>query len=70
MSAFENAKKWADKNRVLSGALAGLAAGTVVPGIGNLAGAIGGAFIGYASSKEKEAQSKTVEKKGYENERQ
>lgn len=50
----EKAKSWIDRNRVLSGALAGFAAGTVVPGVGNVVGALGGALIGYGTVKEKE----------------
>ena len=46
-------KAWADKNRTISGALVGGAAGTVVPGLGTLIGAIVGAGVGFASSKEK-----------------
>lgn len=61
MNAWEKTKKWVDQNRVLSGAAAGFAAGTVVPGIGNLAGAIGGAAIGFLTKKEKEV--KVEEKK-------
>ena len=54
MSLWEKTKKWADNNRVVAGALGGFAAGTVVPGVGNVVGAIVGAGVGYASSKEKQ----------------
>jgi len=54
MGAFDDVKKWADKNRVISGALTGLAAGTIVPGVGNVVGALAGAGIGFLSKKEKE----------------
>ena len=50
---WERTKAWADKNRTISGALLGGAAGTIVPGIGTVIGAIVGAGIGFASSKEK-----------------
>ena len=49
---WERTKAWADKNRTISGALVGGAAGTVVPGIGTVIGAIVGAGVGFASSKE------------------
>jgi dolichol kinase len=55
MNLWTKTKKWADENRTVSGALAGFAAGTVVPGVGNVLGAVVGAGIGYASSKEKKA---------------
>jgi hypothetical protein len=51
---WERTKAWADKNRTISGALVGGAAGTIVPGIGTVIGAIVGAGVGFASSKEKE----------------
>ena len=51
---WERTKAWADKNRTISGALVGGAAGTVVPGLGTVIGAIVGAGIGFASSKEKQ----------------
>ncbi len=44
---------WVDNNRVIAGAVTGFAAGTIVPGVGNVIGAIAGAGIGYVSSKEK-----------------
>jgi hypothetical protein len=50
---WEQTKAWADKNRTISGALVGGAAGTILPGIGTVIGAIMGAGIGFASSKEK-----------------
>jgi hypothetical protein len=50
---WERTKAWADKNRTISGALVGGAAGTILPGIGTMIGAIVGAGIGFASSKEK-----------------
>ena len=50
---WERTKAWADKNRTISGALLGGAAGTIVPGIGTVIGAIVGAGIGFASLKEK-----------------
>jgi outer membrane protein with glycine zipper len=51
---WERTKAWADKNRTISGALVGGAAGTIVPGLGTMIGAIVGAGVGFASSKEKE----------------
>jgi uncharacterized membrane protein len=51
---WEKVKEAASKNRVIAGALAGLAAGTVLPGLGNLTGAVGGAIIGWWSGKEQE----------------
>lgn len=56
MGLWDDTKSWVDKNRVVSGALAGLTAGTVVPGVGNVIGAIVGAGIGYASHKDKESK--------------
>jgi hypothetical protein len=53
VSLWERTKAWADKNRTISGALVGGAAGTVVPGFGTVIGAILGAGVGFASSKEK-----------------
>jgi hypothetical protein len=50
---WERTKAWADENRTISGALVGGAAGTILPGIGTMIGAIVGAGIGFASSKEK-----------------
>ena len=50
---WDRTKAWADKNRTISGALVGGAAGTIVPGIGTIIGAIVGAGVGFASSKEK-----------------
>jgi len=50
---WDRTKAWADKNRTISGALVGGAAGTIVPGIGTVIGAIVGAGVGFASSKEK-----------------
>jgi hypothetical protein len=50
---WDRTKAWADKNRTISGALVGGAAGTIVPGLGTLIGAIVGAGVGFASSKEK-----------------
>src|SRR5262245_18858398 len=50
---WEQTKAWADKNRTISGALLGGAAGTIVPGIGTVIGTIAGAGIGFASSMEK-----------------
>jgi hypothetical protein len=55
---WDNTKAWVSNNRVATGAIAGFAAGTIVPGPGNVIGAIVGAGIGYASTKEKEAQDK------------
>jgi hypothetical protein len=51
---WDRTKAWADKNRTISGALVGGAAGTIVPGLGTMIGAIVGAGVGFASSKEKE----------------
>src|SRR5215471_9487384 len=56
---WERTKAWADKNRTISGALLGGAAGTIVPGIGTVIGAIVGAGIGFASLKEKKRHAHT-----------
>ena len=53
---WERTKAWADKNRTISGALLGGAAGTIVPGFGTVIGAIVGAGVGFASSKEKKEE--------------
>ena len=37
---WERTKAWANKNRTISGALVGGAAGTIVPGLGTVVGAI------------------------------
>ena len=50
---WDRTKAWADKNRTISGALVGGAAGTIVPGLGTAIGAVVGAGIGFASSMEK-----------------
>src|SRR5262249_29886995 len=50
---WEGTKAWADKNRAISGAVVGGAAGTMVPGLGTAIGAVVGAGIGFASSMEK-----------------
>ena len=55
---WDRTKAWADKNRTISGALVGGAAGTMVRGLGTLIGAIVGAGVGFASSKEKEGKEK------------
>ena len=53
---LERTKGWADKNRTIAGALVGGAAGTIVPGLGTAIGAIVGAGVGFASSKEKKEE--------------
>jgi len=53
-SLWQRVKKAADENRTIAGAVGGFAAGTVVPGVGNVVGAIVGAGVGYFSQKEKE----------------
>ena len=53
---WERTKAWADKNRTIAGALVGGAAGTIVPGLGTAIGAILGAGVGFASSKEKKEE--------------
>ena len=56
VSVWARTKAWADKNRTISGALVGGAAGTIVPGLGTVIGAIVGAGVGFASSKEKKEE--------------
>ena len=58
---WEQTKAWANKNRTISGALIGGAAGTVVPGFGTVIGAIVGAGVGFASAKEKEKKEERPE---------
>jgi phage tail tape-measure protein len=53
---WERTKAWADRNRTISGALVGGAAGTIVPVIGTVIGTIVGAGVGFASSKEKKEE--------------
>jgi hypothetical protein len=53
---WEQTKAWVDKNRTISGALVGGAAGTIVPGLGTAIGVIVGAGIGFASSMEKKEE--------------
>jgi hypothetical protein len=50
---WERTKAWADKNRTISGALVGGAAGSIVPGLGTVIGVIVGAGVGFASSMER-----------------
>src|SRR5258708_6525602 len=54
---WERTKAWADKNRTISGALVGGAAGTIVPGLGTVIGAIVGAggWICLIEGKERRA---------------
>ena len=56
VAMWDRTKAWADKNRTISGALVGGAAGTIVPGLGTVIGAIVGAGVGFASSKEKKEE--------------
>ena len=56
VGVWARTKAWADKNRTISGALVGGAAGTIVPGLGTVIGAIVGAGVGFASSKEKKEE--------------
>src|SRR5262245_25082048 len=58
---WEQIKAWAHKNRTISGALVGFAAGTIVPGIGSVIGTIVGAVVGFASSKEKKEELEPAE---------
>ena len=53
---WDRTKAWANKNRTISGAVVGGAAGTIVPGLGTVIGAVVGAGIGFASSKEKKEE--------------
>jgi hypothetical protein len=50
---WNRTKTWAAKNRTISGALVGGAAGIIVPGVGPMIGALVGAGVGFASSKER-----------------
>src|SRR5262249_1926167 len=50
---WDRTKAWADKNRTISGPLVGGAAGTCVPGIGNVTGEIRGAGGGFATGKKR-----------------
>jgi outer membrane lipoprotein SlyB len=45
-SVWQKTKDWAGRNPVIAGASVGFAAGTVVPGLGNVVGAVGGAIVG------------------------
>jgi hypothetical protein len=54
---WERTKAWAHKNRTISGAVIGFAAGTIVPWIGTVIGTIVGAGVGFASSKERKKSS-------------
>jgi hypothetical protein len=53
---WDRTKAWVDQNRTIAGALVGGAAGTIMPGLGTVIGAILGAGIGFASSKEKKEE--------------
>jgi hypothetical protein len=48
---WDKTKTWAKENPVLTGAAAGFAAGTAIPGLGNVVGAVGGGVIGYLHAK-------------------
>ena len=56
VALWERTIAWADKNRTISGAIVGGAAGTIVPGLGTVIGAIVGAGVGFASAKEKKEE--------------
>lgn len=47
MQIWEKTKKLASDNPVIAGALGGAAAGSILPGIGTLAGAVTGAVVGF-----------------------
>ena len=47
---WQRTKNWVSDHRVVSGALAGGAAGSIVPGVGNVLGVIVGAGVGYMSA--------------------
>ena len=47
---WQKTKDWVSNHRVVSGALAGGVAGSVVPGVGNVFGVIVGAGVGYMSA--------------------
>ena len=66
LTAWQKVKKAADENRTIAGAVGGFAAGTVVPGVGNVVGAIVGAGVGYFSSREKAKQEVTRSTEGKE----
>lgn len=53
-SVWERTKAWAKRNPTIAGAATGFAAGSVVPGVGNVVGAIGGAFVGHIAGKDYE----------------
>jgi hypothetical protein len=53
---WNQTKAWAARNRTISGALVGGAAGVILPGVGTLIGAIVGAGVGFASSRERREQ--------------
>src|SRR5260370_4075690 len=48
---WERTKAWADKNRTISGALVGGAAGIIVPGVGTVIGAIVGASMSVSATR-------------------
>jgi len=45
---------WVKRNPTLTGAAAGFAAGSVIPGLGNIFGAVGGAIVGHLAGKDAE----------------
>ena len=51
---WQKTKDWAKNNPTLAGAAVGFGAGSVVPGVGNVVGAIGGAVVGHLHGKDKE----------------
>jgi Glycine zipper len=53
---WDRTKAWANQNRTIAGTLVGGAAGTIIPGLGTLIGAIVGAGVGFASTKEKKQE--------------
>ena len=63
---YDDVKGWAKRNPTIAGAVAGFGAGTVVPGLGNIVGAIGGGILGHYAGKdvrEREAQEMKAEEK-------
>jgi outer membrane lipoprotein SlyB len=54
-TAWDKTKKWVKRNPTLSGALGGFAAGSIVPGVGNVVGALSGAVIGHMAGSDAKA---------------
>jgi hypothetical protein len=64
-TTWDKAKDWAKRNPTVAGAITGLGAGLVLPGLGNLAGLVAGGVVGFLVGQEqdrREIKNKQIEK--------